>query len=447
MTERQSIREPARETSVLAETDVIVCGGGPAGVGAALAAARNGARTLLIERGICLGGMATAGLMNRLGPYHDQKRPVVAGIPGEVLASLVAVGAAHPSMPCSRQDPERYWVPFDPETLKVVLDEMMQEAGVEVLFDVFAVGAIVDANAMAGVIVEGKMGRRAIQAKVVVDATGDGDVAARAGAPWVKGRQEDGLMQPITLMNKLHNQDWPTAKRYVSEHRDRLLRLREDAARGCDAAPKSIAVGTDNLLRADETYFNGQHVHGIDGTDPRQITRAAIEARREIWRNLRFLQQHVPGCKTAYLASTASLLGVRESRRILGEYVLTGDDVLQARDFDDAVARYACWIDVHTIDPSKPPGAYAGRGPEPGTSYAIPFRCLVPRTIENLLVAGRCFSASHEGLASARMMPCCMAMGQAAGAAAALCVKNSVSPRGLDVALLRRQLEAQNVIL
>jgi len=426
---------------------VVVCGGGPAGIGAGLAAARNGAKVVLVEGQICLGGMATSGLMNRMGPYHDQENMIVGGIPLEVLSRLVDMDAALPPKPCSRDDTAQYWLPFDPETLKVLLDDMMGEAGVELLFNTLTAGAIVETDELTGVFVESKSGRQAIRAKVVIDATGDGDVATRAGASWEVGREGDGLMQPITLMNKLHNQDLQTAKRYVLENLDRLYQLRDQAVAVGEPTPKRIAPGTDNLLRKDETYFNGQHVHHIDGTDPRQLTRGAIEARREIWRNLQFLKQHVPGCGNAYLAGTASLLGVRETRRIVGEYVLTGQDVLGAQDFPDGIARYACWIDIHTVDPNKKPGPLAGRGPDPGTSYGIPYRCLLPKGVEDLLVAGRCFSATHEGLASARMMPCCMAMGQAAGTAAALCVKNDVSPRKLDVEILREELRQQKVIL
>jgi len=437
-----TVREPAREIPVLAETDVVVCGGGPAGVGAALAAARNGARVMLVENQICLGGMATSGLMNRLGPYHDQRDTIVGGIPLEVVSRLVDMGAARRPEPCPRDQPDRYWVPFDPEALKVLLDDLAEEAGVELLLGGRAAGVVADADDLKGIFIEGKAGRQAILARVVIDATGDGDVAALAGAPCVMGREGDGLTQPISLMSKAHNHDLAATKAYIGEHLDRLLG--EAAAEG---APSRIAAGTDNLLRDDESYFNVNHVFGSDATDPRQLTRAAVAARRQVWRNLQFLRRHVPGCAQAYLAATASLLGVRESRRVLGDYVLTGEDVLEARQFPDQIARYACWIDIHTVDPDSKPGPLAGKGPAPGTSYGIPYRCLLPKRIDNLLVAGRCLSATHEGLASARMMPCCMAMGQAAGTAAALCVEEAVAPRALDTERVRTRLRAQGAVL
>ena len=243
---RRMILEPARETPVLAETDVLVAGGGPAGVAAAIAAARNGARALIVEGRECLGGMATSGMMNRLGPYHDEQKMIVGGIPWEVLQRLIAMNAAIAPVPCSHTDPDRYWVPFDPEALKHVLDMMVREARVEVLFQTHVVGVVQENGRVAGVVVESKSGRHAILAKVIIDATGDGDVAALAGAPYEKGRPEDGLMQPMTLLYKVHNVDRDRVKAAVAAHKNEIF---ERAKAQGDAVPRYVGPGTDNLWR------------------------------------------------------------------------------------------------------------------------------------------------------------------------------------------------------
>ena len=441
---RRTILEPARETPVLAETDVLVAGGGPAGVAAGIAAARNSARALIVEDRECLGGMATSGMMNRLGPYHDEQKMIVGGIPWEVIQRLIAMNAAIAPVPCPHTDPDRYWIPFDPEALKHVLDLMVREAGVEVLFQTHVVSVVQDNDRLVGVIVESKSGRHAILAKMIIDATGDGDVAALAGAPYEKGRPEDGLMQPMTLLYKVHNVDRDRVKAALAAHKNEIF---ERAKAQGDVIPRYVGPGTDNLLRSDETYYNVDHVHSADGTSVRDLSRAVMEARDLIWQSVAFARKHVPGYECSYLCATASNLGVRESRRISGEYVLTGDDVLAGRKFADAVARYACWIDIHTVAPGKHKGHYASKGLAPGDYYDIPYRSLVPKRVENMLVAGRCFSATHEAFASARMIPCCMAMGQAAGTAAALAVEGNTPPRALDVARLQSALRRQGAMV
>jgi hypothetical protein len=437
----QTITEPARRTPVFGTADVLVCGGGPAGVGAALAAARHGARTVLLEHAICLGGMATAGMVNRLGPYHDQRQIILGGIPWEVLRILIDRGLAQEPRIVAPKNWMDYWLVFDPEGMKRVLDELLYEAGVEVLFGAQVVAPIVDDGALSGVIIESKSGRQAVLARVVIDATGDGDVAARAGVPFAYGREGDGLAQPMTLFFKCLNMDWPRAFDYVSAHYEALTaQAREEV--GNDF----VLAGTDSYLHAEETYFNCLHEHGVDGTDVVDISRAAVALRRKMWGNIEVLRRHVPGCARVSLAASAAALGVRETRRITGAYTLQIDDVLAGRQFPDQVFRYACFVDIHEPQAGET-SAHADRALAPGTSYGIPYRCLLPQGVEGLLVAGRCFSATHDALASARMMPSCMAMGQAAGTAAALAIAGDTTPRALSIDRLRAALAADGVML
>jgi hypothetical protein len=436
-----TLHEPARDTEIIACADVVVCGGGPAGVGAALAAARAGAKTILLENQICLGGMATAGMVNRLGPYHDQRALILGGIPWEVLRLLIDRGLAQEPIICNPKNWSDYWLVFDPEGMKLVLDELMREAGVHVLFGAQAVAPVMRGSTIEGVITESKSGRRAVLGKIVVDATGDGDIAARAGAPFRMGRAEDGLLQPATLFFKCLNMDWPKALDYVSQHQRRLA---DEAAR--QVGNHFVLPGTDSYLHAEETYFNCLHEHGVDGTRLEDLSTAAMELRRKMWGNTEILRRLVPGCERISLAASAAALGIRETRRIEGDHELTVDDVLEGRQFADQVYRYACFIDIHEPRPGEK-SAFGDRALEPGSSYGIPYRCLLPKAVENLLVAGRCFSATHEALASARMMPSCMAMGQAAGAAAALCLRDSITPRRLDAQVLRKALSIQGVNL
>lgn len=437
----KTILEPARETPILLEADVVVCGGGPAGIGAALAAARQGARTVLLENQICLGGSGTSGLLNRLGPYHDQREIILGGIPWEILEKLRARGMAGPPTPTSPTDWQNYWLVYDPEAMKLVLDEMAQEADVEVLFNARVADVIMDGATIRGVIIESKSRRQAILAKIVIDCTGDGDVAAWAGAPFDKGRIPDGRMQPFTLFSKCLNMDWPRAFAYTNEHYAELLE--HARALGNDF----VMPGTDNYLHSEETYFNCLHAHHVDGTNVRDVTRAAMELRQKMWHNLEILRRHVPGCENISLITSAAAMGVRETRHIHGDYRLTIDDVLEGQQFADQVYRYACFVDIHQVDPTGNNSEYADKVMEPGKSYGVPFRCLVPQQVENLLIAGRCLSATHEALASVRMMPSCMAMGQAVGIAAAQALADKVAVRHIDVEQLRRQLAADKVVL
>lgn len=442
--------------------DVIVAGGGPAGLCAAVAAARNGARTLLVERYGFLGGNATGTLVGPWMTFHSTPdNQVVEGIAEEIVRRLKEVGGTLGHV----RDTTGYVAtvtPFDPEILKAVAFDMCEEADVKLLLHSFVTGAIQEGNTVRGIVVHNKSGRVELRGQVIIDCTGDGDVAALAGAEFQKGRPEDGLTQPMSLMFKLGGVDLDAVRAYIRAHPEEFYKrtLLDDL----DAAPhlsvngfysilqKAIAAGELDLqrdmvlffqtTRPDEVIVNMTRVTGLDGTDVFQLTRAEVLLRKQVTQLVRFFRKRVPGFANAYLVSTGVQAGVRESRRIVGDYMLTAEDIIEGRHFPDIVARYAYPIDIH--DPS-------GKGtrtvrPRAG-SYEIPLRSLLPRGLDGLMVAGRCISCTHEALAAIRTMPAAMALGQAAGTAAALAVRHGKRVREVDVTELQAVLKAQGANL
>ncbi len=411
-----SIREPASEVPVHAEVDVLVVGGGPAGVGAAVAAARAGMRTLLVERYGCLGGIWTAGLLN---PYFDGSNK--GGIPAEIIDRL----HRHSGADAVREwHPERFVATvFNFETMKYVLDRMAIEAGVDLLLYTYAVAAITENGDVRGVVVENKSGRSAVLASVVIDCTGDADVAYHAGCEYELGRLSDGQLQPMTLQFTVRGFDWP-AKPY-----DAVLRFNrpEDVA---DIPFDSFAAVPVPGER-DTAAVMWTHMHGVDGTDAGDLTHAVLEGRRQVQRAMALLTNAREVLGEGRLVATAMQVGVRETRRVRGEYHLELDDLIEGRTFDDGICRVSFNVDIHV------PG---GRNLEatPVRPYEIPYRCLVPLGVGHLLVAGRCISGSHEAHASYRVTGNCVAMGQAAGLAAAEAVRDGVDVRAVDGARVRR---------
>lgn len=448
------ILEPSRETPVVASADVLVVGGGPAGIGAAVAAARAGARVLLAERYGFLGGMATAALVGPLMSYHTTPvrdsvetvapRKVIGGLLDELVDRMVAVGGAVP--PNAIWD---YMVLIDAEAFKTVALQLVLEADVGLMLHSQAVGVVRDGNRVRGVIFETKAGRQAVLADVVVDATGDGDVAAQAGAPFDIGRQSDCACQPMSLIFKLGGVDFGRFREYVRGHPGEfnlaqgLRRLVDEATRNGD-----LDLAREDVLffptpAPDEVVVNSTRVNGCSALDVWGLTAAEIEGRRQAEMLVGFFRGYVPGFERARLLQTGCQIGVRETRRVRGEYVLTAKDVLEAARFTDVIARGCYPLDVHSPD---------GRGTEmrhlpPGSCYEIPYRCLVPLDVEGLLVAGRSISGTHEAQSSYRVMPICMATGQAAGVAAAYAAKAGVPPRAVDVEAVQAELLRQGAIL
>ena len=414
--------------SVISDSDVIVVGGGPGGLAAAVASARNGADTLLIERYGFLGGMATAGLVNPFMTYWAGEEQIIRGILDELIERLTKLGAYGKGSRTA----------FDPEAFKLVADEMCAESGVRMLLHTSLTDVTRDGSAIKCVETFGKSGKRPACAKVYVDATGDADLAFMAGARCEKGRTEDGLTQPMTLNFRVCNVD--TERMPGTQERNALY----DKAK----AEGRLTCPRENVLmflttRPTEMHFNQTRITGADGTSSEDLTRAEIEARRQAWEFLAFLRRDVPGFENAEILMSGPQIGIRESRRVIGDYVLTEDDVLVARKFADVIARGSYSIDIHS-----PTGAGTViKRLRPGESYDIPYRCLVPLGIENLLIAGRPISATHEAHSSLRIMPICIAIGQAAGTSAALCVKSGSSPRDADVSVLQQALRSQGANL
>jgi glycine/D-amino acid oxidase-like deaminating enzyme len=424
----QSVREPARDTPVAAAADVVVAGAGPAGVSAALCAARQGASVILLEQAGAVGGIATVGLMS-----HWVGRTQAGGIYDEIIARSHTPGhAVHL---------------IDPERLKAVLLDMLEEAGVDLRLYHFIAAPIMEGRQVAGVITESKSGRRAFLGKVVVDATGDGDVAARAGAPFVSGRASDGKMQPMTLMFKVAGVDMDRAVLPGSFEDERLVPAGPIQQLGRQHLPHPAG----HVLLYPATLpgvvtVNMTNCIGVDGASADDLTAAERCCRQQIPQIVEFLRAFVPGFADCYLVSSAALMGVRETRHILGDYLLTTDDVAEARVFSDWVVCESQFnFDIHNVDGAGLDEDGAQRDFRQPAGYTIPYRCLLPQNVEGLLTAGRCISGTHKAHSNYRVMPICASMGQAAGIAAALCARADMLPRALDSARVQAVLTAQGI--
>lgn len=460
--EGRCIEEMARRTPITHEVDVLVAGGGLAGLGAALGAARAGARTLLVERHGFLGGVATAVMMTTWNVPSTR----LSGVARELIERLLVEGGAIDGGPT---------IPFDPETFKGVAEQVCLEAGVTLLYGTLLTEPVMTGRSVAGAIAENKSGRQALAARTTVDCTGDADLAARAGAPCVKGRERDGKMRPFTILFRLGNVDVPALVEYAQRHPDQftadpsfqLLDLAGGIVRISgffDLVAKARARGEVDrdchYLRFEGVFpdrgtlfVNSSRVYGVDGTNAGDLTRGAVEARRQTDQLLRFIRDNIPGCDRAFRIDASTTLGVRETRRILGEHVLDEEAILAGATYPDTILKlwrlHGPGRNWHSPDG----GEGAADDPTYRTlttelhSFEVPYRCLVPQDIENLLVAGRAISQTHEADMWTRGMHCCALTGQCAGVAAALATQAGRPPRRAETADLQRELSRQGVDL
>ncbi|MEV5315583.1 MULTISPECIES: FAD-dependent oxidoreductase [unclassified Streptomyces] len=462
----RTVTLPPRPARHGGRTDVLVVGGGPAGTAAACAAAEAGAEVVLVERYGFLGGNATAALVMPLMSFHNERKQAVFTEPGQQGDQLLPTdhgegeavvagflwqlldrlgtrgGCVQPSLKTG------YTVPFDPEIYKLVLLDLLDEAGVRMLFHAFASTALPLDDGWR-VVFESKSGPVVIDAGIVVDGTGDGDVAVACGAPCEIGRPQDGLVQPMTLMFRVVDFLRPRFSEYVREHPDQWK-----GVHGLwDLVEEATKAGELDLPREDMLFFGTPHpgevsvnstrVTGALGIDVWDLTRAEYTARRQLEQIERFLRRRVPGFEESYVVQSGTQIGVRETRRVLGDYHLTGHDIMEARSFPDVIAHGAYPVDIHN---PKGSGTVLMRVPQ-GRFYDIPLRCLLPRDTERLLVAGRCISGSHVAHSSYRVMPIAMATGQAAGVCAALATRDGRTPREVPAELVQEELLRQGARL
>lgn len=421
------LHEPARQTEVYAEVDVCVLGGGPAGLAAAVSAARGGARTLLVERYGFLGGMGTAGgVTNFAGLYgrrQGRMQPLVRGVVDELLARIDRLGGLN-----EPQDGMQGRIrvrSYDTSAYKCAADEWLLAAGVQLLFHALAVGCIREGGSDSGkvsgridaLLVETRSGRRAIRAREFIDASGDADLAHFAGVPYELGNGQGGALFPST-MARIGNVDAERALAAVGDFKAIDARMQAAAGRWRFARRGAILRPQRNPRewRANVTQVANADGLAVDATDARQLSTGEIEGRRQLVQYLRFLRAEVPGFEAAEFVEIAPQLGIRESRRVVGEYVLSGEDVLGGARFADVIGLSGWPAEQHVAGgiewafPRDADNAY----------HHLPFRMLLPQGAPNLLVAGRCASMDHLGQSAARVSGPCFAMGQAAGSAAAL---------------------------
>ena len=438
-----------REIPLDERFDVIVVGGGPAGCTAAVAAAREGARTLLLEASGALGGMGTSGLVPAWCPFTDHEKIIYRGLAERVLRACLA------QMPHLRPD-QFDWAPIDPEALKTIYDDLLTEAGATVRFHTMLCGvqlrpeADADGNrAVDAIIASSKAGLTAYRAKVYIDCSGDADLAAWAGAPFEMGG-EDHELQPATHCFTLSNVDV-----YAYEHVGGIRYCKgREAIRDILASGKYPLIedlhACNSLIGPGVVGFNAGHIWNVDPTDPDCVSRALMRGRKIAHSFRDACAEFSPAFRNAFLSQTADALGIRESRRIVGDYVLTEDDYLARRSFPDEICRNAYYLDVHGTRPSEKSGA--GKAGEaavekrqcrygPGESHGVPYRCLIPKTLRNVLVAGRTISTTRVVQGTTRVMPVCLCMGEACGVAASMAAAQAEPDvRAVEAQRLRARL-------
>ena len=441
----KTIIEPAREIELAAETEILIIGGGPAGIAAATAAARCGARTMLLEKYGFLGGMGTAAMVTNFCGLHasinGSVQQIVRGVADDILERLDNLDGLREPHPVKAKGGGHDVAAqaYDTSAYKMATDDLLLSAGVDIRFHTFAVDVLMDGARIDAVLVETKSGRKAIKAEVFIDCSGDGDLAYWSGADCVKG-DDNGFMAYPTTMFRVANVD---DDKVHNEGKPNLSALIEAAAKDYNLPRKTGVLGSQP--HAGEWRVNLTQISRdgdpIDGSDWNDLGFAETEGRRQSQEYFRFLKDCVPGFENSYLLETAPQVGIRETRRIIGEHILSEDDILSCRDFEDSIGCNGWPLEQHLKGSAKWT-FLGGRG-----YHQIPFGTTLPKGVDNLLVAGRCASTTPEGQASLRVSGPCFAMGQAVGTAAELARRSGVTPKEIDVKALQHQLVSDGAFI
>ena len=439
-----TIRIPSREVPILAEADVVVCGGGPAGIAAAVSAARHGARVVLIERWPSIGGQATNALVN-IWHTSDRTRQVIHGLVQEIIDRAGPAMERYADYPARPETHE-----FEPGALRVVLHQLLEDTGVRTLCHLAAVESIVKDGRMQAVLTDTKIGRKAVTGQIFIDATGDGDIAANAGVPFEFGRASDGRVQGMTMMFRLCGLDPDRIKAHPGDAARVFSMMKELRARG--EFPPFMDLAAESYLRYPRSHTVSYNMCPVAGNplDEEELTRLSAQARRQATRYVERWRQEMPGFENAEIEQMGFYLGIRESRRIPGLKTLQADMVVGAVKQPDAIGHGFWMVDIHdpkgsghtTWSDQKPDAM-----PPAGDSYHIPLGMCLNAHIPNLAVAGRCASATHEGQASVRIQTHCIAMGQGVGTAAALALNTHTTMAQIEIPNLQSTLKADGVYL
>jgi hypothetical protein len=450
----ESLNKKVPVTSVV---DVLVIGGGPAGIAAAISSSRNGCRTMIVERGGYLGGMATAGLVMPIMPSFDRdgKKQIIKGVFEDFVQEMMKLGGAiHPSKIKSTSSYTSFspnghdnCTPFDPEIFKIVAYRMLQTYGCILKLHTWFVEPLVEGNNIVGGIFLNKSGFEAIRSTITIDCTGDADVARLSGCSCVKGREKDGIPQPVSLFFRLRNVDSEKVKAYRESHPYPQYKrgwgdIVEQATKNGDFPVKKIRLFVVQTLVDDTWAVNVTRLHDIDATNVNDLTKAEILLHEQVMALIKFFNTYVPGFEHAILMDTAHTVGIRESYRIIGEYTTTVDDINSGKVYDDVIGLGSFAIDIHDASGTNDVFSHIKK-----RWYQIPYRSMLPLEKENLLVAGRAVSATHEAAASIRVMSTCFATGHAAGTAASIAINHNVTPRVIDIKELRSMLLKENAVL
>jgi ribulose 1,5-bisphosphate synthetase/thiazole synthase len=430
--------EPAREVPVKTEVDVLVCGAGPGGFGAAVAAARAGAKTMILEQTSAIGGIATSGTMSHwtgdsAGPILDELRERARDTDKDYnyygTKILKAKNIIHP------------------EKTRAAMVAMLEEAGATIQLYTLVAGVIMEGKRLVGVVTESKSGREAIYAKVIVDATGDGDIAAKAGVEYVKGRETDNRMQPVTVMFKVGGVDMARAI-FPGEFED-FIQVPNGEIQALGR--KELPSPAGHVLLYPTTLpgvvtVNMTNCTGIDGTKVEDLTRGDIACRKQIPIIVDFLRRNAPGYENCFFLTSAPLLGVRETRHFVGLYTVQKEDIESARVLEDWIATRCFFnFDIHGLNGPGLDETGAQNDFKQKNKYTIPYRALVPKSVDGLILAGRNISGTHVAHSNFRAMPVILNIGQGAGVAAALCARTGKQPREMDARKIQEILTAQGV--